>query len=108
MVAVFKEAQPSRGLAVLAVVELVDGLEVTVEGEEEFCRGQIGGPEGLCGLRMRTCQIGMFGFRGDGSDELLQAFVVDIVGCPFGDLVAWEAEGGVVSASVSATGIVRE
>lgn len=71
MVAMFEEAQSSRGLTVLAVVELVDGLEVAVEGEEEFCRGQIGGPGAMYGSRMRTCQIGMFGFRGDGSDELL-------------------------------------
>lgn len=53
---------------------------------------------------MRTCQIGMFGFRGDGSDELLQAFVVDVVGCPLGDLVAGEAGGG-WSASVRVAGV---
>lgn len=92
MVAILEQAQPPRRLAVLAVVELVDGLEVTVEGEEEFCRGQIEGPGRVCGSRMRTCQIGMFWFRGDGSDDLLQAFVVDVVGCPLGDLVAGEAE----------------
>lgn len=44
---------------------------------------------------MRTCQIGVVGFRGDGSDELLEPFVVDIAGCPFGDLVSGEAGGGV-------------
>lgn len=97
MVAVLEQAQSPRRLAVFAVVELVDGLEVAVEGEEEFWRGQIGGPGGSSGSRMRTCQIGMFGFRGDGSDELLQLFVVDVVGCPLGDLVAREAGG--VSAS---------
>ena len=99
MVAVLEQAQPPRRLAVLAVVELVDGLEVAVEGEEEFWRGSEGGPEGVCGSRMRTCQIGVVGFRGDGSDELLEPFVVDVAGCPFGDLVSGEARGGRGSAS---------
>jgi hypothetical protein len=69
MVAVFEEAQTSRRLAEFPVVELVDGFEIAIEGEEEFWRGQRESDTFVS--RMRTCQIGMFWFRGDSSDELL-------------------------------------
>jgi hypothetical protein len=38
MVTALEELEATRCLGVFLVVELVDSLEVTIEGEEEFCR----------------------------------------------------------------------
>jgi len=41
MVAVLEELEATRCLGVFLVVELVDGLEVSIEEEEEFCRAML-------------------------------------------------------------------